>query len=570
MPRRRAVVELSASRLELAVLEGSRIVASRAERLSISDFNETWPAGVDLLVSRLKSLVAATGAAGLPATISYHAPTAAVIVSPVPAATAAKEALQAAKLALADAANRPLPEHPHDLERLWIDAEPAKTTTGDVPAQNAHVLGIAESEESAAALSRMAKEAGLRPSSLIPAECFSFIAAVDSVLDRSKASGKTCVALFCGEHTSVLAAATAGRLRFVRRIGLGSEMLVDALAREIKTGAPDAAPLTLDRAAASAVLFRCGIPVRGQPYDAQTGLTSDAVLPLVQPVLQRCLIEIKQTLRFGLDESERSGAKLLGLGLGAHIGRLITLFAEQTGLSAEPIEAVTGDSLPTSSTHGPIACYAAGRQFKLHLLPSSLSAEFTARRVKRGMYVGFAGAAAMVAFAAVDARMQLPKQLQRVSAAQTQLEGAKPVMELNSKLVSGQASVANANQRIRARLQDYAPWDAMMAVLSKSTPPGVKINDASMSFDGHKPVCRITGQTLPSQTDSNAALRAYLDALAAVPLVQSTRLGATQRGESDQGPIQSFEMTITLYELPSEPVKPSASLANVITEESQR
>ena len=538
-------------------------MSSRAERLAISDFADAWPGVIESLSTRLKALVTALKAEGLSTTVIYHAPSAAVVVSPVPKSTPAKEAIQAGKLSLADASNLLLPDHPHDLERLWFDAEPTQPVKGDAPPLSAHVLGIADSEAAASAIARFVKAAGLRPTALIPAECISFAAAVDSAIERSTSSAKSAVTLFCGEHTSVLAAATAGRLRFVRRIGLGSEMLVEALAREIRIG--DGAPLTLDRAAASELLFRCGIPVRGQAYDAQSGLTSDAVLPLVQPILQRTLIEIKQSLRFGLDESERGGAGVVGLGLGSHIGRLVQLFADQAGLKAEPI--APADGQPSSASRGLIHSLATGRQLQLRLLPSSLVAEFTTRRVKRGMYVGFAGAAAMVAMAAVNVRSELPKQNARVDQAQAALDSARPVMELNSKLVSAQAAVANARQRIAVRMSDSAPWDAVLAVLAKATPTGVRISEAQMSFDGHKPICRISGQTVPSQGDGNAVLRAYLDALSAVPIVQSTRLGATQRGETEQGTIQSFEMTVALVELPSNYSKAGSGMATVIPSE---
>lgn len=101
-------------------------------------------------------------------------------------------------------------------------------------------------------------------------------------------------------------------------------------------------------------------------------------------------------------------------------------------------------------------------------------------------------------------------------------------------------------------------------MLAQCTPPTVKITESQMSFERGKPTCRITGQTpLPAGNDTNFAVRAYLDALTGVPLVKSTRLGATQRGDSESGPILSFEITITLVDLPTDAAQPKDDVATV-------
>jgi hypothetical protein len=555
------ILDISASRVELTVLAGKEVVSTKAHRVRIPDWNENWPASVEGIASPLASLVQAASAQGLEATVLYHAPSSAVVVAPVPEATGLKQAISAAGLSLAEAANRALDVNPHDIERLWIDAAPPKTDPEAAPAQ-AHVLGIAESEASAAALAGVIRKSGLKLAGLVPAECVGSISAVEAILDRSKKSAETFVGLFCGEHVSVLTAATAGRLRFVRRIGMGSEMLVDALAAEFRPQGPESAAIQFDHAKASTLLFRSGIPVRGQVYDEEKGINGDAVLPLVQPVLQRSVVEIKQSLRFSLDEKERAGAKLIVLGIGSRIGRLFQLVCEQSSLVLTDPPAAPQDV--SSTTCGPIYHWINGRQVHLNMLPSQARREQVARLMTRGMYVGFAASLAMLITGGWGVLSELAKQPARIQKAESLLESTRPISDLNNKMLGAQAGVANAKQRIKARMSATVPWDAVMLAIADCTPPSIKIHEAQMYSDKGKPCCKITGHTpVPEAGDANSTLRKYVDALCEVPLVKGARLGATQRTESDHGPSMTFDLTLTLIELPAVVGRPNSDLAQV-------
>lgn len=558
MARRSALLDISASRLELTVLGGDT-PAVHAQRINIPDMTENWPGCLESVVPQLSALVRSSGAMGMETTVLYHAPTSAVLVAPVHAGAGRAQAQQAAMLALADAANRPLATGPHDLERIWTDPE---SKDPDAPTRQAHFLGIAETDDAAAALARCIRAAGLNPTSFIPAEAPGLAAAVDSVIERSQSSNSTAVSLYIGEHTSTLAAATSGRLRLVRRIGIGSEMLIESLAREIRAASPDAPPITLDRAQAADSLFHNGVPVRGKAFDEARGINADAVLPLLQPVLQRGIVEIKQSLRFGLDEKERGGAAIVGLGLGLRIGRLINVIAESCGLTVESASTAPAASIPTSTAAGILHTWTSGRRLNLSLLPSFLGKEQTAKRIRRGMMVGFGVAAGFVIYSAVTVRMDLDVQRKRVESARTSLEESRPMTELNLKMLATQNGVANARQRIASRLSLATSWDGAMFAIAQCTPASVKISECQMLLDQGKPVCRIVGQTpMPTSGDANATLRGFLDALNGIPLVRSTRLGATQRIDTDRGPIQSFEMTISLHDLPAGPSDTAGGIA---------
>lgn len=555
MARRHALLDISASRLELSVFNGSDSESVHAQRINLTDLGENWPGCLESLSGQLAALVTSASASGLETTVLFQAPSSAVVVTPVPAEAGKAQGLQAAMLALGDAANRPLSDGPHDLDRIWTDPE----SESPDPRQ-AHYLGIADSEGSASALTRFVRASGLDPVSLVPSEAPGVAAAVDAAIERSQARKGTVIGLYIGEHISTLAAAIDGRLKFVRRLGAGTEMLVEALAKEVRT--TNSEPIILDRTQAAQSLFLNGIPVRGNVFDQARSIHADSVLPLIQPVLQRCTVEIKQSLRFGLEEKDRADAALVGLGAGASIGRLLKVIAEQCGLSCDQGEVPAGEP-PSSTAGGAIRTWVNGRTLSLGFVPGFLGAEQTVKRVRRGMLIGFGVAAAFVGYSAVTVRMDMTEQRKGVDAARANLAAAQPLTEVQTRMMAAQLGVTNAKQRIASRLATATAWDGAMFALSQCTPSTVKISECVMLFDHGKPVCRITGQMpMPAAGDANAVLRSFLDALNGVPLVKSTRLGTTQRIDTDRGPIQSFEMNITLHELPAVSAEPPAKLAN--------
>lgn len=568
MPSRTAILEISPSRVELTVLAGRSVAATKSQRIASADYTENWSNAVSVLVPVIRSLVAAVSAHGLKTTVIYQSPTAFVLAVPVPSRVGSAEAYKAARLALADASNLSLTDNPADFEVLCSDPKGSKD---DSAAAQTHFLSVADAERTVAALGAAMTEAGLVPVRMIPADAIGFHAAVESALERSRATSKCCVSIMCGEQGSVLAAATGGKLRLVRRIGIGCETFIETLTRDIRVAGSDT-PLKLDATQASELLFRSGLPARGQPYDATLRLEPEAVLPLVQPVLQRCIVEIRQSLRFGLEEKDRVEAGLIVRGIGGNIHRLSNLIGEQCGLT--PIECVlptTDQKSPSSTERGLIRHLLDSKSLLCGLLPSAVRNQMTARRVKRGMLVGFAAAAVALGFSAFNASVELKEVSKRVESARVALEHAKPLAEMNTKMISAQSGVTLARQRIESKLGHTAAWDAALVMLSQCTPPTIKIGDVQMVMEKGKPTCRITGHTpLPSSGDYNASLGPYLDAIGSNPVVKSTRLGSTQRADSPKGPIQSFEITITLVEIPGTGVDRAPGIASAPQEKEAR
>jgi Tfp pilus assembly protein PilN len=547
VPTNRVIVELSPSHLRVAQMRGSSLGGVRCERLSVKGFTEGWPGVLASIRPTLTTMVEGLGATGAEATLLYSGPTAATGVFSCPQGQGGASVMKAAGLALAEAAGFPLASNPHDLTRLATDkpnkaaATAAQGNTLVATAAQVHTLGVAETEASAQALSEWLTAAGLKPMVTVPIETPAVAAAADRAMELS-AAGPVSLVFYAGEHGSVLAAAAAGQLKFVRQIALGTESLVEAMSREVRTSAPDHAAVTLDASEAGALLFSVGVPRRDQVVDAARGINGDAILPLLQPTLQRVVVEVKQSLRFSLSEQEREQARLYGIGPGAAVPRLVELIAEQAGLKLEKSES-------TGNADGNIGAWVR-RPLGVNLLPRSLSGQRMTTRLQRCLWAGVAAALALVAVDAVMTRTELSQLVSERTTLKGRLDAAKSSTEVQAKLIDAQAGLASAKERMSARLDGSASWDAAMVMLSQKTPDSVRLSQVQFMMDNDQPVCKLSGQA-PLAEQGKSTLQVYMDALAAVPIVKECKLGATTRGEESGDVVQNFEMTLVLVDLPA-------------------
>lgn len=551
------------------MIGGRAVEATRLEHHEGADWAGGWPGCLEPLGERLRSWVAELELGGLPASVLYSGPETVVAVFTCPATAGAEAGQRAAALALADAARFGLDANPSQFSTLTTDAPGG--AGGDEAAQPAqmHTLAVADTEATTRAMTEWLREAGLSPERIIPAMAPAVRAAVEAALERSSAA-RPIVALYSGEHGSVLAAAGGGRLRFVRVIGLGVELLAAALSREILPREAGGFPTVLDRASARALLYRAGVPRRGQVADAVTGLHADAILPLLQPVLQRCVVEIKQSLRFGLSEGERGSAELVTLGPGAVVPRLTELIGELCGLKVAASERATPEGDVLSSRSGLIAEAVAGRAEGVGLLPVAVQKERAANRLRTALWIGTAAAATLVGLDATLVRLELGQEREVLAQLEERVAAAGPAAEASAQLAAARVGLVGAERRIEERLAQSVEWDALLAVLAERTPPAVRLAEVELAYESGRPVCRLRGRAqMTNGEDPSRAVKSYLDALAAARIVSACRLGATQRAEMDGSIVQSFDMTLSLVGLPGGATARPAVLTSVVPGEEE-
>lgn len=555
MGRTRAIIEVTPSRLEVACVRAGHVVAAKAVRHDAAAWVDAWPGALLALDTSLGSLVNELGLAGVDTTILVASPTAASGVFSCGAAAGAAGAEAAARLSLGNVCGFDLIGNPCEVAPVSRDTE------GGPESRQAHALAYAERDRSVAAVVAWAERAGLRVEGILPIEVPILRAAIDAAAQQP-ADQSAAVVLWMGEHSSVLAAGNAGRLRFVRTIAVGAESFVEALTRPMSprsTAAPagPAEPVTLTKAQARALLWRIGVPQRDQIIDPDRALDGAAALPLLQPVLQRLSVEAKQSLRFGLSEEERAVAVIRLIGPGAAVSGLAAALSLQSGLTVTSGQAI--DCEPVSSERGPISSYLACASPPAALMPVVAVEGRERSRTRRWLHTGVALAAAIVAGDAVMTRVELRKEQQRLANAAGL---SRAVFDAQQAITDAQQELASLETRVNRASASAPAWGPTLVMLANLAPEPVRLTSLKLGGESPSPAVSLKGfATASDATEATRAVKAYIDALEALPLVSAVSLAGTERGTFEGRTEQRFEIKAQLVRTAAASATASAGLA---------
>jgi hypothetical protein len=539
----RVILTISPSNLDVTVIGGRGSAQTRRRWFDRSDWPANWTAAIDEYRKPLAEMVTELDAAGLEATIVFASPATFVTVGACPGAAGKASALQAARLALSSLATFPMDTNPHDVRILHADAG------GTTPAENAriHTIAAADTDEHITTLTRLATAVGLRAAATVPAEGLLTVAAIGQALAEGPVSATLCV----GEHQTVLAVGGAGRLDLVRTIAAGTETLVEALVRPIRAQG-GGETITLSREAARRLLTTVGIPSSKQELPGLAGCDGASVLPLLQPVLQRIAIEIKQSLRFGLDETTRAGIRLRVIGAGAGIANLDDLLSRQAGIGCDTASSkVAPEDLSAIAFH------------RHDLLPTLLSNESsdqaTVRGLRRALIAGVGAAAALLAIEGVSVYMSLAEEKNRLSAINSNVAGSAALADQQQRAVQARVLTTALNSRVQSTLGDGPAWSAVLDTIASRTPTSMRLLDVAITPGATGTICNLRGYVrLDKDTDAAGEIRKLVEGLGREPVVESVKLGVTQRANIRGRDSQTFELAITLVPVPAVQASTSA------------
>lgn len=537
MRAQRLILDLSPSRLALAVVQRSTILRSHEEPLDPSRWDDVWSQDLAPLDAPLAAALAALGCAGRHSKVqlNYRANTVIAEVYASPAEPAA--AMDAARLALEAAAPFPLGENASSFVHLHRDG------AGDNP--QSHVLALADASATLQSLTRWLARAGLTLQRAIPSVAYTIHNALTIALDQPKE--QTAAVLLLTGHESVFLAASpsSSSLHFVRQIPVGIESFLAPLTRPLTRPAPQP-PLTMTREQAAGYLLRAGIPAFDAQPDEPTSLTSREVLPLLQPALQRLAVEIKQSLRFGLSDAARQTAGLVLAGRAITVPNLEHRLADLSG-------AVTR-TLPADKEH---VADGIGRSVgsSLHIptlaTPEAI-AKSAARRLVGALYAGSAAASLLLM---ADTAL-LSQSLDATRAAAEHAASQVSPLDLPDAAPEARAmaqAVALAAADITAADAQRADWPALLADLSSRLPMGVRATSVVATSDDHVAIV----DTAITHSDAvSAPLQDAIAALKASPMVRSVELGPTAR-DPDTGHLR-VSLRVTSWPIPRQPLTSAA------------
>ncbi|MFN7020373.1 MAG: hypothetical protein ACK4WH_03470 [Phycisphaerales bacterium] len=543
MPGTRVVIEISPSALVVTTLRGRVHIARREARFDRQEWPEPWTEGLAEASEHLGQFVEELGCAGWTAEILYRSPGTTVSISSCPAAASFRDVENAARLQLARLLNGGGGSAVSSIGELFRDAAAGNGTP------QVHTIAAADADQRLTDLTSWAAAAGLHVEGVIPLECAVVAAAVAEAADLPS-DGPPTATLWVEEDLSVLAMGCRTRLRSVRTLGLGLRALADAMRHPVclseERRLSEGSGRTLDHRSAHALLFEVGVPSPQQALPGAEGLTGASVLPSLQPTLQRIAVDLKQTIRFGLEESERATVQLCVRGPGAGVPNLEATLARFAGCRC------AGRAWAEDDRSARL--YAAGVRAP-RLLPIAERERIGLRRARRVMGVGAGIASVMLIVNAISAHADVERETARLEAIQKQSAGEGAMAEIQMASIGSLAAAEELEARVRERMGSWTPWGAALREIARITPGPARLTEVDLNAaDPGKetaPTCRIRGYVESgSGTDPIGALRALSNSLRELPIVSDLKLGPTLWTEVRGKRCLAFELTVALVPLP--------------------
>lgn len=531
------IISLTPACLRVATRAGSRVARVERVALDASAWEGAWGAALRPLDEALSRALGRLGVpSGARTDIVFSAPTGVADVHTIPAVGSA--AIQAASLALREVL-------PTGGIEGWQSDVRTLLEDGSKPPRS-HVMAMAEREEACEALSGWVRRAGLVPGRLLPLRGVVLMAAMEAA--RRESQGRRCAVVYLEEEGTVIVGKEGGTTPFVRGIDFGFGTLADALSRGSRGLLASGG--SLDRLQATEILFAAGFPKRGEMMDASIRLGSDAVLPLMQPVLQRYVMEIRHTLRFGFGEQEAASADLILCGPGAAIPGIEKVLASHLEIS---VEVMAGDAGRVNAEASELSEAAE----LLERLPSFVAPTEEARRVGRHLRAAAVCGAAVGVLAlvgswtmtttsvrAVDQRLvELEPQISQVSGHRDRIEEAGLAVE---RLISTRTTLEKA-------LGKRSDWRAGLAVVAEAAGTEVALAELSGGFSSDEAGCAIltVRGTVEATADGRDPLEDFVKRLSASPMVTSAQV-VSSRSDGSAGPgEQQFTVAVRLVSAPA-------------------
>lgn len=529
------LISLSPSSLRVSMTTNCEV--TRVERVSLDtlNFDEAWEHGLCPLDDALRGALRSIGARpGAVAQVVYHSPRVMSEVFVAPATGQA--AIQAAHLHMAQS----LPDggqgwstHIHPIMQV---AEPGA-------AKRQVMILSADTATNQNILAQWLTRCGVRPAAIAPSRAI----LLEHAMRAEQHDAGPVVSIHFDEHAMTLCGWVDRRLVFARCADVGYALIIDALKRAARSSSGELPP----RDYAARLLFSAGIPVRGQVLDPSRGLSADAVMPLVQPALQRCIIEVRQTLRFGLQEQDIVRASIHLRGPGSIIPGMTKAFTDhlECELANEPNSAGPNSGVADDQV-GDLAIAVQHRDSALWVVPPCERARSENRRLTLCVRAGAAVAVLLLGAMWGSTR--------RASAsAQAELAELKPraaqfahIINLQEKTAADGLLISQNTALIDAALGRHTSWLGALALVPQDGNSGLTV----LSVEGSRakeaaapPVLTIHARVSSEGAEGTDRATAYIESLARSPLVASARV-VSARNDTEGG---ECVIEVTLVSLPA-------------------
>jgi hypothetical protein len=507
------VLELLVNRIDVVLYVGGKRCG--AKRIPMSgEPDAEWSREIHSAAPEIRTVVQQWGASGARALVLYQSPTQAVDLASL--AVKPADAIEAARLESLDAFPHPGAVTICEADQLGSDS------TGDPVRQ--HVLVAVDRDDTCAAIVQCVEDAGLRFESATPRDAALLGFLVSGMLRSGDGLDGQ---LYLGEHSCFFVVVENGSLVFSRRIRIGLDDVATSLTRPIQSAGRE--PVQLDIATARRLIHTHGLPGRDDVVDEDLGLHGAQVIPLMQPVLQRLIIELRQSLRFGLSEAQRSRLTISMRGPGASTPRFDEVIAEELGAKVETDVAYKRYAWSEPGCDGSELCDAISDRSRLHhlnLQPALVAAQRTGSRLRRWLWTGAAAAMVVIAIDGFRSNLHLKDTKKQAEALSTQASGREALRATGARLTTVLNAMSELETTINREIGARQSYRAMLHEFSRLTPRSVRLTSIWFDRNDDATIGAVSGYAFnDDQGGGRAQLEPFIERLGESPLFSRVDLG---------------------------------------------
>lgn len=539
--KREAYIQLVGHRLVLARFGPDGALHHATAPITLNQEPGQWVKDLSRQSAVLRELAEKLDVAGASASVFYISPMSAMDVESLPVRSAA-QAAEAARLSCLETVS--YPGTSAACQTLLIGRD------GAGEERRTHVAVAVERNDALSAIAQFVEDAGLVFNSAVPIDA--------PIMAQLAASGlredEPVARLYIGEHSSMFFISGRRSLHFSRRLGLGIESLINVLTRPIRVRS-DEEPVTLSEEQVRDILQTHGIPDRDTIIHDDPELRGMQIIPVLQPVLQRIVVELRQSLRFSLPEDMAETVPIHCLGPGSHVPGLATVIAEELGVPLTENDAggVNGTADHDGATAQDIGLLADAvrdravvRDFAL--LPLAHICQRHRRKLQRWIWAGAAAALVMVAVDGMRhhfAVESLSEQKANMLSHHSELDAFQ---RTSATLANALSEMSNVEQRVQAELREHFDGYAALAELAHITPETIHLKEITFRQTDDGVTGTIHGLARHDE-DKQTALKAYVEQIRRSPLFAEAVLGNVQVSRDSEGSGEQFEAILTLLPL---------------------
>lgn len=369
-------------------------------------------------------------------------------------------------------------------------------------------LVSAAADEDVEAVRAWVERAGLRCRRIVPSGAVLLGDITREVTARGGAPIR--IVLHIDGHRSVLGVAVEGRIELLRTFEIGLHNFAEAIARASQNRHEGwGAAITL-------VQVLEGLAVRGFPqpdtmFDEDHKLAANAVLPVLQPVIQRFCVEIKQSLRMVLRRSGNAPVRIELRGPGARIPRVAEMLVPS--IDAEFVVPKEDDTecslemlLRDSSWHD------------LALTSSAARHEASAVRFRRAVILSAAIGLAALGAEAVHALNETVSLAAKTRAVEADLIRVHEFNKLSHKAVELDERLMQGRGLLTEFLGPQPDWKTVFTELAMAAEPLVELTELRAASEKDRAFLLVYG--VADAAEDSSELTSFIDEFGSSPLVE--------------------------------------------------